>query len=171
MKDERADSSFILHPSSLCLMPSASRDIVVQNKDGLHARPAMQFVDLANQFASEITVEKGATDVDEAVSVDGKSVMQMITLEATQGTNKRVRGGVRDSRWALLNTSSFLTQSRSLPVASTLKRETVEQGVVILEEVREALVARLEAIRALNAPVKKNKATRFASLNLALAAA
>ncbi len=50
---------------------------------GLHARPAMQFVDLANQFTSEVRVLKGG---DEPVEADGKSVMQMIVLEATQGT-------------------------------------------------------------------------------------
>ena len=43
-------------------MPSASRDIVVSNKLGLHARPAMQFVDLANQFSSSVTVFKGGDE-------------------------------------------------------------------------------------------------------------
>ena len=42
-------------------MPTASRDIVVSNKLGLHARPAMQFVDLANQFKSDIKSYKSAT--------------------------------------------------------------------------------------------------------------
>ena len=42
----------------LQIMPSASRDIIVSNKLGLHARPAMQFVDLANQFKSDIKVTK-----------------------------------------------------------------------------------------------------------------
>lgn len=64
-------------------MPFVSRDIVVSNKLGLHARPAMQFVDLANQFSSNITVKKGG---DEPVDADGKSVMQMIILAATEGT-------------------------------------------------------------------------------------
>ena len=40
-------------------MPKASREILVSNSLGLHARPAMQFVDLANQFSSAITVFKG----------------------------------------------------------------------------------------------------------------
>ncbi len=64
-------------------MPTASKEIVVSNTMGLHARPAMQFVDLANQFTSEVRVLKGG---DEPVEADGKSVMQMIVLEATQGT-------------------------------------------------------------------------------------
>ena len=68
-------------------MPTASRDIVVSNKLGLHARPAMQFVDVANQFASTVTVRKGG---EEPCDADGKSVMQMIILAATEGTKMRI---------------------------------------------------------------------------------
>src|SRR3712207_8239905 len=68
-------------------MPSAARDIVVSNKLGLHARPAMQFVDVANQFASSVMVKKGGEEPAEA---DGKSVMQMIILAATEGTPLRI---------------------------------------------------------------------------------
>ena len=68
-------------------MPKASREIVVSNSLGLHARPAMQFVDLANQFTSKVTVYKGGPDPLEA---DGKSVMQMIILAAEQGTPIRI---------------------------------------------------------------------------------
>ena len=68
-------------------MSTVSREIVVSNKLGLHARPAMQFVDLANQFASRITVFKGGEEPGEA---DGKSVMQMIILAATEGTPLRI---------------------------------------------------------------------------------
>jgi phosphotransferase system HPr (HPr) family protein len=79
-------------------MSVVSRDIVIRNALGLHARPAMQFVDLANQFTSEITVEKRAGEgVDEPVTVDGKSVMQMITLEATQGTKLHVTAAGDDA--------------------------------------------------------------------------
>jgi phosphocarrier protein HPr len=68
-------------------MPTTSRKIIVSNKLGLHARPAMQFVDLANQFQSRITVFKGGEEPGEA---DGKSVMQMIILAATEGTPLRI---------------------------------------------------------------------------------
>jgi len=68
-------------------MPTASREIVVENKLGLHARPAMQFVDTANQFHSKVTVYKGG---DEPAEADGKSVMQMIILAATEGTPLRI---------------------------------------------------------------------------------
>ena len=79
-------------------MPTASRDIVVSNSLGLHARPAMQFVDLANQFKSEIKVVKGGEEPGEA---DGKSVMQMIILAATQGTPMRIEAEGEDAEEAV----------------------------------------------------------------------
>jgi len=54
--------------------------VTIQNRLGMHARPAMSFVDTASNFASDIQVKKGSQ------SVDGKSIMQMMMLAATQGT-------------------------------------------------------------------------------------
>jgi phosphocarrier protein HPr len=79
------------------MMATASRDIVVSNKLGLHARPAMQFVDLANQFSSTIKVIKGGEEPGEA---DGKSVMQMIILAATEGTPMRIEADGDDAEQA-----------------------------------------------------------------------
>ena len=79
-------------------MPTASRDIIVSNSLGLHARPAMQFVDLANQFSSRVTVSKGG---DEPYSADGKSVMQMIILEAGEGTPLRILADGEDADLAV----------------------------------------------------------------------
>ena len=75
-------------------MPTASKDIVVTNKLGLHARPAMQFVDVANSFKSDITVHKFGEEPGEA---DGKSVMQMIILAATEGTKMRIDANGEDA--------------------------------------------------------------------------
>lgn len=52
----------------------------VVNRLGLHARPAMTFVDLAMTYQSSILVRKGDTEVD------GKSIMQMMMLAAGQGS-------------------------------------------------------------------------------------
>lgn len=54
--------------------------VKIVNRLGLHARPAMSFVDVASTFSCEITVSKGDT------TVDGKSIMQMMMLAASQGT-------------------------------------------------------------------------------------
>lgn len=79
-------------------MPSVSREVLVSNKLGLHARPAMQFVDLANQFASGIRVKKGGDEPEEA---DGKSVMQMIILAATEGTPLTILADGEDAQQAV----------------------------------------------------------------------
>ena len=79
-------------------MPTAAKDIVVSNKLGLHARPAMQFVDLANQFSSTVTVHKFG---DEPETADGKSVMQMIILAATEGTPLRIEADGEDAQAAV----------------------------------------------------------------------
>lgn len=60
------------------------RQVTIRNRQGLHARPVMQFVDLANRFPCEIHVRKGS------LQVDGKSPMEMMLLEATQGTTLSV---------------------------------------------------------------------------------
>ena len=56
--------------------------VKIVNKLGLHARPAMMFVDTANRFSADITVRRG----DQEELVDGKSIMQLMMLAATQGT-------------------------------------------------------------------------------------
>lgn len=65
--------------------------VTVRNRLGMHARPAMSFVDLANTFESEIRVAKGTQEVD------GKSIMQMMMLTATQGTELLIRAEGHDA--------------------------------------------------------------------------
>ena len=61
-------------------MPEEARTVTVENSQGFHARPVMRFVDLAGQFQANISVKKGDR------VVDGKNPMEMMLLEATQGT-------------------------------------------------------------------------------------
>jgi phosphocarrier protein len=56
----------------------------VVNKLGLHARPAMTFVDVAMTFQSAVLVKKGDTEVD------GKSIMQMMMLAASKGSELEI---------------------------------------------------------------------------------
>lgn len=57
----------------------------IVNKLGLHARPAMTFVDLATTFQSDILVTKEDTEVD------GKSIMQVMMLAAAKGSELVIR--------------------------------------------------------------------------------
>ena len=64
----------------------ASARTVILNSLGLHARPAMAFVDAASGFPCDVRVRRA--DGDEVV--DGKSIMQMLLLAATQGTELEI---------------------------------------------------------------------------------
>lgn len=90
--------SLVPEPAAIQDMPNVSRDIVVSNSNGLHARPAMQFVDVANTFSSSIVVRRLG---EPAVEADGKSVMQMIVLEATEGTKLRIEASGDDAEEAV----------------------------------------------------------------------
>ena len=70
------------------------RIVEVQIGEGLHMRPAMEFVDLANGFGSQITVDDGEQ------CVDGKSIMQITMLAATKGTKLTIIAEGQDARQA-----------------------------------------------------------------------
>ena len=55
-------------------------EVKIVNRYGLHARPAMQFVELANAYNSKIEVSNGV------LAVDAKSIMSVMRLAGTQGT-------------------------------------------------------------------------------------
>ena len=65
--------------------PVCETELEIKNADGLHMRPAMQFVDVANKFDCTVTVSSGETEVD------GKSIMQMSMLAATVGTKLKIK--------------------------------------------------------------------------------
>ncbi len=70
-------------------------EVEIKNAQGLHMRPAMQFVDVASRYSSEISVSNGETDVD------AKSIMQMTMLAATCGTFLKIRAEGEDATGAL----------------------------------------------------------------------
>ncbi|MBW8041166.1 MAG: HPr family phosphocarrier protein [Planctomycetes bacterium] len=73
----------------------AETSVQIKNADGLHMRPAMQFVDVANQFECDITVSNDENDVD------GKSIMQMSMLAATCGTKLKIKAQGDDAKEAI----------------------------------------------------------------------
>jgi len=79
-------------------------EVEVRNPEGLHMRPAMQFVDLANTFDAEISVSNQDT------TVDAKSIMQMTMLAATCGTRLTIRAEGVDARKAIDSLQELLDQ-------------------------------------------------------------
>ena len=57
-----------------------TRSVQIVNEYGMHARPAAMFVKVATRFGAELTVDK------EGTRVSGKSIMGLLTLQASRGT-------------------------------------------------------------------------------------
>ncbi len=71
------------------------RTVTVRNRQGLHARPAAEFVKLASTFECEIFVEK------DELEVNGKSIMGVMMLAAEPGTTLAIRADGEDSEEAV----------------------------------------------------------------------
>lgn len=71
------------------------KKIVIKNKLGLHARAAVKFVNLANRYSSSVKIIK------DSMEVDGKSILGILTLAASQGTPIRLVVNGRDEAQAM----------------------------------------------------------------------
>lgn len=69
-----------------------SKEIVLQNQVGLHARPATFFIQKANEFKSSIWVEK------EERKVNAKSLLGVLSLGITRGTAVTITADGVDER-------------------------------------------------------------------------
>jgi phosphotransferase system HPr (HPr) family protein len=56
------------------------RGLAIRNRLGLHARAAAKFVQTASRFKSEVKIRKNGEEVD------GKSILGLLLLAASQGT-------------------------------------------------------------------------------------
>ena len=63
---------------------SLSDSFRIRNELGLHARAAAQFVKVASRFRAEVTVQKSGQ------SVNGKSIMGILMLAASKGSDIRL---------------------------------------------------------------------------------
>jgi phosphocarrier protein HPr len=72
-----------------------SGNVTIINRLGLHARAATRLVNCASDYASEIIVKKGAR------SVNGKSIMGVLTLAAATGTELTIEVDGTDEKQAL----------------------------------------------------------------------
>ncbi len=63
-----------------------SRTVTVQNRTGLHARPASDFIGCASKFQSKITIKR-VTEEDEA---NAKSIVMLLSLGLGQGTEVEI---------------------------------------------------------------------------------
>ncbi len=78
------------------------KTVVIKNKQGLHARPAALFVQIANKFNCDITIGKGKQ------KVNGKSIMGIMMLEAGMGSKVTITANGEDAEQALRELEKLL---------------------------------------------------------------
>lgn len=78
------------------------KDLTVQNKLGIHARPAAMFVKAASRYQCNVFVEK------DGETVNGKSIMGLMMLAAGPGSKIRVQADGQDATQALTELESLV---------------------------------------------------------------
>ncbi len=78
------------------------KQVTILNKNGLHARPASEFVKLASRFQSEINLLAG-TKV-----ANGKSIINVLSLAAAEGTVLTLKAVGPDETEALESLSTLI---------------------------------------------------------------
>ncbi len=89
-------------------MGLVKKELIVKNKQGLHARPAAIFVQMANKFDSRITVRR---DTEE---VNGKSIMGILMLGAERGSLIIIEADGRDAQEALAELEKIISNEEEL---------------------------------------------------------
>lgn len=69
--------------------------MVIKNKLGLHARAASMLVQTVSKFSSEVTISRGAREVD------AKSIMGVMTLAAGEGSTVKIKAEGADEETAV----------------------------------------------------------------------
>lgn len=79
------------------------KKLEVKNKQGLHARPAALFVQVANKFDARINV------IRDNEKVNGKSIMGILMLGAEQGSIIEIEAEGKDAHEALSELEKLIT--------------------------------------------------------------
>ncbi len=79
-----------------------TKEFLVANKLGIHARPAAMFVKTANRFACQVLVEK------DGETVNGKSIMGLMMLAAGPGTQLVIHADGEDASKAVYEIEALL---------------------------------------------------------------
>ena len=80
------------------------RDVQILNRLGLHARAAAKFVHLANSFKCRVSVSKDGN------RVNGKSILGLLTLAASQGTSLTLVADGDDELQALEELNTLIAE-------------------------------------------------------------
>ena len=83
---------------------TVKKDIIIKHKQGLHARPAALFVQIANKFDSDISIIKDGEEVN------GKSIMGILMLAAERGASICLKAIGSDADQAVLELEKLLLE-------------------------------------------------------------
>ena len=86
-------------------MPKIEKEITILNDQGLHARPAALFVQIAAKYNAKITVKK------DAERVSGKSIMGILMLAAQKNTKITIEADGDDAEAAIAELERFLSNN------------------------------------------------------------
>lgn len=86
-----------------------TKNIVVKNKAGLHAKPASLFVETANEFSSEIYISKGST------RVNAKSIMGVMILAVSKDDEILLEVNGDDEKAAMDRLTALIDNKFGLP--------------------------------------------------------
>ena len=100
----------------------------IKNTNGLHARPATCFAQMANKFNSEIFVKTESKE-----EVNGKSIIDLLTLGAKRGTELLITADGEDKEVALDALEGLINDGFNEDSMETRKGIAVSPGVVIKE--------------------------------------
>ena len=77
------------------VFPRLEKEVIIQNRNGLHVRPAALFVKLASKYHVDLWVER------DGERVNGKSIMGLMMLAACRGTKLKLLAEGVDSEKAI----------------------------------------------------------------------
>lgn len=85
-------------------MPQITKEVIVKNAQGLHARPAALFVQIASRYNSEVTIQKNEE------RVNGKSIMGILTLGVQPGVKVILEVDGEDADKVIAELEELLTK-------------------------------------------------------------
>lgn len=101
--------------------PMLRRRLHVRSRQGLHARPAALFVQVASRFQSAVRVRKGRREVD------GKSIMGLLTLAVSRGSTIELTTEGADAADALQALEQIICRVEP-PTVITIRRRSIHAG-------------------------------------------
>lgn len=104
-----------------------STTVTIGNEHGLHARPATQFITLAQSFTADVFVEANGR------IVNGKSLAELLKLGATNGTEINIHAKGEDAHKALTQLEKAvkekLGETEPVPAKEIIQHEWTPQNV------------------------------------------